>query len=501
MSDLFFSSNPAEQTRLEGVYVDEQDPPGLIEGVSINRVLLIGRCVRGPERIIDIDGSGRFVDVFGGRDIIEDGVLHGEVWKALANKSFSGISVRRVAPAAATAATVTLDDTAGAGGTNIITVTASSKGTWGNGVTVDIEAASSGISTQFNLRANWRGKSKLYENFDVNGSNNNIDAVLGTDEADYIVVTKLAGGRPHNQSATALSGGTDGTMAATDYQTPLAEAAAYPGVSVVTIAESAEDTVGTSAQATVNGYIVTQAGVVAAGTNDRIFLTWSGKPANTYSQDITALNAEITTRSDRILYLRNAFKIFDPVTGALIESGPHIAAACILAKIDVDIHLGDVDNEVYLSAIRSVRDASITQAALDALRAAGISTLEKRTSGSFGFHSAVTTSLTPGKKELARRRATDYLQISVSQRLVNFVRKRNTVANRTAMLIEINSFCEELKGSQRIIESYDVDNSMNTPTGRAAGLERIVWSVRLIGHMNFIVLTTNIGTGVTIAEG
>ena len=47
----------------------------------------------------------------------------------------------------------------------------------------------------------------------------------------------------------------------------------------------------------------------------------------------------------------------------------------------------------------------------------------------------------------------------------------------------------------------DVDiDTLNTPTQRAQGIEKILMRVRLIGHILELVLETEIGTSVVITE-
>ena len=491
MPDVFYTSNPAEWTKVEGLYISEQDPPGFIQGQDLSVTGFAGRCVRGPLTPQLITSVARFVEVYGERDIVADGVAVGEVWKALLNKPFGSIVVNRVAAAAAVTATKTF---ANVTPTDIIRVDASSPGTWGNGVTAAVEAASNSNANHFNLRVAWRGEEKLYENLSCNGTDNNLAQVIGDDVANFVVVTKLANGRPLNAVATALLTGTDGTLAATDYNTAITALSTYQGVSVVLIPESLEDTVTTGAQATINGNITALASTVF----DRIFLTWSGKTNQTPATEVSNVAAQITTRSDRIIWCYNAGKTSDPVTGTQFFAGPHVWMASVLSQHDVDVHVGAAETESDLSGIRILQNESLSRGDLVALRAAGISTLEKRP-GAFGFHSGVVTLLTAGLTEITRRRSTDFLQLSASARLKFFVRQKGTAAVRAQMGGELVAFSTELRAASRIIEDFSVEQaSVNTAAGRAQGIEKILWRVKLIGHMLYIVLETEIGTGVVI---
>ena len=88
-TDLFYSSNPNEWTRVEGVSIDIQKPEGQVVGESINTVALIGKCARGKTGAKRVNSPAHFLSLFGGRDAGGGGTLKGEVWKALLNRQFS----------------------------------------------------------------------------------------------------------------------------------------------------------------------------------------------------------------------------------------------------------------------------------------------------------------------------------------------------------------------------------------------------------------------------
>jgi hypothetical protein len=487
-SEIYVSTNPADWTRLEGLYISERTPPAFVVGRDLSTVGMATRTVRGPLTPQVITSPARFLEIYGGRDFGSGGAIVNEGWKALLNKRFGRIVVRRVTAAAAAAATVTLDDTPGAGGTNIITVAASSVGAWGNDLRVSIENATSGVSTQFNLRVKWAGRETLYQNLDTSGSNNNLLAVLGDDLGNLVVVTKLANGRPHNQTDTALSGGSDGSIADSDYVAGLTDIANYEGVSICLIPEAPPT------PATVHTSMVSLAGQVS----DRVFLTWSGVLTNTPAQEISAISAQITTRSDRIIWCYNPTKTLDPETATLVDQAPHVWMASILSQTDVDIHPGDHDNAPLLSGITEVRNSALTRSDLISLRDAGISTLE-RLPGEFNFRSGVTSLLTPGRTEITRRRMTDFLQLSMAERLKFHVKKRNTVERRLTIRSEVEGFLQPLKDQERIVEDFEINqDSVNTAASRAQGIERMLVRVNTIDHILHFVLDTEIGSAVEI---
>lgn len=521
MSDVFFTTNPADFTKLEGLYINEKNPPGFIRGRDLSRVGLAGLCVRGPTDVQLISSVGRFIEVYGGRDFGGGGDIAGEVWKALLNKPFGTVAVRRVVADDAATATLTVEDGVGGAGTKIAKISASSPGSWGNDVEVRVEDATDGDATHWNLRVRYLGVETLYENLDTSASTDNLAEVIGDDPATLILVEKLADGRPANFSTitetdweskdtsdnymalgTTLTAydsdaGDEGTLAATDYTNGLADLVAFEDVSVVLVPESLEDTVTAGAQATLNGAIVTAAGTV----HDRVFVTWSGETDNDASADIALLEAQITTRSDRIIWCYNPTYTVDPDTGTKVVQGPHVWMASILSQNDVDVHPGSQQTARQTAGIAKLEQQSIARGDLILLREAGISTLE-RLHGQFLFRSGVTTDLTSGKTEITRRRMADFLQLSAADRLRFFVKEKNIIETRAQMSGELVAFSQSLKDQSRIIEDFAVESeTVNTPSSRAQGIEKLFWKVRLIGHVLFLVLETEIGTGVVVESG
>ncbi len=492
MGDVYFTSNPSEFGRLEGLYVSERTPPGFIRGVNLSVVGFAGKCVRGPLTPQTINSTARFLEVYGGRGYFAGDTLKGEVWKALLNKPFGPIVVRRVAAAAAALATATLSN---AVPTAIVRVDASSVGAWANGaaggVKVSVEAASDGDANHFNLRAKWTGTGKevVYKNINLNtATDDNTLTVLGDDIGNLITLTKLANGRPINIADVSLAGGSDGAVANGDYQSALNDLAVEPGVAIVLIPEAGPT------PATINGYLVTLAPTVA----DRLFLTWSQVHGQTQATEVANVAAQITTRSDRIWWCYNSPYTNDSELGTEVQTAPHVWLASILSQIDVDVHPGAFETTKYLAGIKRLTNTALSRADLIALREAGITTLE-RFPGYFQFRSVVTTSLTAGLTEGTRRRMADFLLLSASDRLRFYVKMKNTDEVRAQMGGELVAFSKSLKDQGRVIEDFSVDQeSVNTAAQRARGEEHMLWNVNLIDHILGLVLEANIGTGVVI---
>lgn len=489
MSEIYFTTNPADFQKLEGLYIKERKPPGFIRGADLSTTGLYGKAVRGPSAPQVITSSGQFEAIYGTRAYGDGtGTLVGEIWAALLNKPFGTIVTRRVFAAAATAASHQFSDVVP---TAIIAVTASSPGAWGLEVTAAVEAATDANANHFNLRIAYQGKEFLGQNCSVFSTDNNLAAIFGTDVSRFVDVTKLASGRPLNIAATALAtGGSDGAVAASDYNLGCDDLAAFPGISVVV----APDLIGTPASH--YAHLV----AVAPTVFDRIFLTRAMPSLNTAAAEVTAEAAAVTTQSDRLIWCYNDPYTIDPVVNAEIEQGPHTWLAAILSQIDVDIHPGAYDTQAFLAGITRVANTSLSRGDLINLKNAGISTLERVKTG-FQFRSGVTTNVTSGLTEITRRRMADFLQLSAADRLKTYVKGKNADEIRAQMAAELTMFSNTLKRAKRVIEDYEIDqNSVNTDDLRAQGEEHILWRVKLIDHMLFLVFETEIATGTVIQK-
>lgn len=108
MPSIFFTTNPAEFTRVEGVYVSERKPPAAIAGVFLGVVCVVGECVRGPvDTMTEITSPARFAEVFGGRDRGSGGSIMGKVWQSMIGKPFGKLLVVRAAASGAVVASQT----------------------------------------------------------------------------------------------------------------------------------------------------------------------------------------------------------------------------------------------------------------------------------------------------------------------------------------------------------------------------------------------------------
>jgi hypothetical protein len=500
-----FTTNDADVTQLEGVYIKETNPPATVAETSLNTVGIFGATLKGPTgKAVQITSEARFIEVFGGGYL--NGVQINKVWTSLLNKGFSSLYIARVFAAAAVKASFTLESVAGGGGVAVMRIDASSVGTWGNSLKWKVSAATDADATHFDLsiKDTITGKTWLYQNLNI-VSGDNTSTVVGTDDGRPVDLTKIAGTRPNNSAAgvdgadsdgytslgqtvagyTSVSG-TDGSIADSDYfgtGKGLDLLATLKGVAVVFPAQYMS--------ANLKSAMKTK----AAASSDRIFLIGP----NDETVGITSAATDAASyRSDRLVYCYNHAYTVDPVTGTEVLTYPMSWMATILANTDVDIHVGEEDTKRFLAGISRLYNSSFERADYVTLKAAGISAMEIDL-GSPVFVSGVVTDLTPGKTEIARRRMADFLQLSAAYTLRFSVKKKNTEARRTAIAATLKGWLSGLKRQGRVVEDFNIDmDILNTSTDRDNGIQRILMQVDLVPHMLSIVLTTEIGTGVTI---
>ena len=488
-SDILFTNNPAQYRQVSGLYVNEQNPPAQVGGVSLNTPVFVGECVRGPTGSVQfVSSPQRFSDIFGERNYVSGSAVVGKVWKHLLNKQIFPVGVLRVAPSASTSGVLTVLS----GTTASFQLTANGPGAWAGSVAVAVQSASDGNASHFNLVASYNGKQYVYPNIDISTStSDNSLQVIGDDAANLFTFTKLASGRPGNLAATPMLSASDGNIADADYtstSTGIQVAAQTPGYSIVDVA-------GYSTSA-----VKTTMNTLAAASSDRVFLI--GPDSETVSAATAQAEAQ-TFNNDRLVYCFNHAYTQDPTTATLVLNSPTGWMAAVLANTPEYVHPGDADNKRYLAGITKLYNEAYARGDYVAFYnvdgAGGIAALQ-RNSG-FVFRDAPTTSGTSGRKELTRRRMVDYIQLSLADALDPFTKKQITPDFESAVGGICRDFLGNLKSQQRDVKDFLVDQkTKNTQAQIDAGEYHILLKVKLYSFDLALVLDTQIGTTVTVTD-
>ena len=480
-----------------GMYIRELKPDPIVRGIQRFTVGIAGVCVRGPkDKAVAITSPARFFDVFGGRDYGAGGAIVGEVWKALINKNWGDLVIIRAVAADAVKASFTAETAAGGGGTQVLLVEATSHGLWGNDVAFRVHAATDGDANKFNLTVRYLGKFKTYENLNISGANDNLAAVVGDDDANWVKLSKLAAGRPVNHAATvdgadadgyvnlgeAVAGftsvaGSNGTIADADFTAAgraLDVLANYKGLGIAFVAGRSN--------AAIKSALLTK----SAASNDRLFLVCPDAANTTQAAAITEV---ATMRDDRLVYCFNHPTTLDPETAETITTEPHAWMANILNQTDADVHPGDADNKDFLAGIRGLTYEGMAAGDYDALDAAGICALERHHKGGFVFVSGVTTSLVKNDRPIDGRRTKDFIISGAVERLEGSNKKPNTKGRReadrgalvgwlTGLAKQERFVAKTSKGQADIIVAND--ETVNLASDWADGLHKTFLRVRTI---------------------
>lgn len=503
-TDIMYSTTPTDWTAAEGLYIAQQKREGSVTGANVNTVGMFDVTLRGPTTPQVVASMGEFLDLYGGRDAGGGGAIVNKIWQGLLNRKFSWPMVfQRVYAAAAVAAYAHASDVTP---TEIITITATSAGTWANGatgygITYAIANASDGNANHFNLSIKYGGNVTTYKNLNVYGSgDDNTSSVIGSAATNLVTVTKQANGRPLNTvSDTSLAGGTDGTVAISDYEAAFDKLAAHPLPRIIPI--GCDTMVSSGDHATINTYVLGKVSLFPM----TMFTCWAGA-SNTRANETSAKASQITTGQDNLWWCYNASSTLDS-SGTAVTTGSHLDMALILANTDVAVHPGAEENIPLLSHIKSVANDTLTRADLVLLRAAGICTLEHVANG-FQFKSCVATSSTGAIGEETavegadvRRKA--WLVESFAKSIRHDVKKAATNTVRAAVINKLTAFCSDDQKAEHVVapEDLTLGNAfrfawVETATERAKNIGKLLCKVRLLPYLLTIVMLVDIGTGV-----
>lgn len=155
----------------------------------------------------------------------------------------------------------------------------------------------------------------------------------------------------------------------------------------------------------------------------------------------------------------------------------------------------------YMAVLMGTEDGiTPTRTFYVAMKAAGIAALNIDRKGNRVIYSAVTTSLTSGKEPIEQRRCSDMLQDDVAYYLSSYKDVPLTDENKNGAKDAIDQYLEDRKATGRVY-AYQTDvDSVNTPATEALEIWYILMKVKRTPSAKYIVLQTQIGTGVVITE-
>lgn len=501
--EIVYSNNPGDWTKYEALYVAQLTQEASVVGPNARPLGWFDQAVRGPTTAQVIGSPEEADGLYGTRDAGGGGDIKGLMWKGALNRKLSYPMVMcRVAASDAVKAYANAVATA----TPILKIEANNPGVWANnasgyGLSAAISAASDGEGTHYNVTVKYQGNTiAVCKNINTTTGNDNTASVVGTSERNMFRLVKLANGRPDNTvSDLNLASGTEGTIAASDYEAAFDKVAAHPLTRVIPIGC---DVMGsTGIHATVNTYVQGKVGNFPT----KIFYAWAGLD-EAVAAEVSEKGDQLATGASNLVWCYNASSTQDS-TGTLIETGSHLDAAVIRASVDVAIHLGDEQNIALLAGRKSVYNDSLSGGDFTTLRAAGITTLEHVTNG-FKFRSAVCSNSTGPIGASTSVEEVDvvrkaWLIESFAEAIKHDVCKAATETRRTTIINKLTAFCSDDQKAEHVVAKADPVLGdgykfkwVETSQERAANIGKLLCKVRMISYLLTIVMLIDIGTGV-----
>lgn len=521
MPQIRFQSSTSDQFGAPGVYIQERPVSAPVRGIFRGTTGFVGECVRGPvNRVIFCSSYQRFVDVFGERDYgINGGTLRGQIWWALQQKSFGKFYAVRAAAAAATTASFTLETAAGGAGTPVLRVDARGVGAHGNDIAISVSDASDGNANHFNLTTKLYKNKILFQNLDISSTNDNTLATIGSDDATWITVTKLAAGRPVTNAPTVDGADSAGFIKLGQTVASFTAVVGADG----SIADS-DFTVGSGPMESIHATRAAEFRVVCGRSNSAIktkifalapsanLAAWGICPDSAAVTDTTWTTEIASYRHRKIFPVYNTPYYIDPVTTVETVGEPHIHLASVLSQVEPDVHPGVSDTAELNQGITRLQFA-LTDAQRDNLDALGSTFLnndiDENNNNVVLFGNGRTADLATNNAQIDGERSKAFLISGLANRMRGDEKRPNTVLSRARRKGAFEGFLTELAEKERFVDrdenlipQFEVKNNdeINTATDRSAGIQRDLVRIRLIPKNLYLQLQVEAGTGVTITE-
>lgn len=486
---IYRSTNPTEWDDVDGIIINEQAPAPNIQGVAANTAILVGQFERGPVGELTLVGSiGEFHEKFGKNDAFSGNLQ-------LKNKKFGILKIiRAMAAAAAKADADLVDDDP----ETVLTFEAKYEGAYGNSIQYKVEAGSVS-GKKYTIHDDNAGAvfpDEVYDNVSIiDKTQAELNVIFGGSNLIVpVYVAAATSEEPENIAFTNLTGGTEGTIADTDYQTAIA----------IAEQEKAGNVLWTDMyNAAIRGYLKTH----LVNAPDKIVILAPDDETETYSDTITDA-ATYRDTDGRIIYAFNHLKT--NIGGVDVWQNPAPWAASIISNTSPHIDPAFTENVKYTLGASTTYN-KLNRANYIALKDAGIAAFEVDSDIGIKLVSGVVTQIADSSKlTILRRRMADYLQDSVAYFLKNYQNAPNTASNRSEVKAAILAFDNGLIrdgilpnddevsfGLARLVDT----ESLNTDTTIGLGYFKLLYKRRIYSSMRYIVLTAEIGETVVVTEG
>ena len=478
---IFRSTDPTTWDDVDGIIVNESAPAPNVAGVPANIAILVGQTERGTGELFEVGSIGELFEKYG-KDSTRG------VNKALKNKKFGRLKVIRVIASDAVQAK---EEFASSATDRIRFKAKQGKGAFGNAIQVKIEAGST-TGKKYTIKDTTPGTVMLEEVYD----NVVITAVVSSAvfASSMLVEAEVlsSAAEPDNAAFTALAGGSDGTVADSDYEAAIA----------VADVEGAGNFLFLDAyNSTRNGYLEAH----AVATQDKMVILCGAE-----GDSVSAAVADVANYRDtegRIIYAYPYLQT--SIDGVLQYVPPASFYAAVLSQTAPNVDPAYASNAGFLTGVTGLK-LPISRAGYVQLVAAGISAFEFDSDIGFKIKSGVVTQIANSSKiTVLRRRMADFLTNSAAKFLKNYQNAVNSKENRTLVKGALLGFVTSLENDGILPKDSEVKDgkaklidteSQNTNSSVAAGFFKIIWRQRIFSSMRYIVLSAEIGESVVVTE-
>ena len=473
MAEVRRTQNPLEYTTLDGVISTERSPVPSVIRAGANSVVFIGQFEKGEENSPKLVGELSEIHSLYGDNEIYSGL------KALRLKQWSRLYVVRAVASDSAKATVTQTVST----KDLATFTALWKGKYGNSISVVVSDGTTANTKKLTITLG--NQREIFDDLTLNGKT---DAELKEifKESELIEVTSAHATDNIENASLTLTGGSDGTISSSDYQTAIDNSNVNVSGKIYLTDDQSN-----AVKGVVANYVKTNKnGLCVLGPSS---LTTTVADAITESK--TLLDSE-----GRVIYAYNPIRY--NIQGVIEEESPAYLMASILSNIPPNLSPAASTVSPYTDTATGVK-YNLTDTQMIQLKDAGICGFEDDEDLGVRVRSAVTGSV---NWSIIRRRMNDFLLSSLGRYLKNYQNQPNSFLNRSAIKASIIAFDEGLVADGVLPSQRDAGvpvllvqtEGTTTPTEQAMGIQKIIYKRRIFAEMRFIVLETSVGESVTV---
>lgn len=475
---VLYSTNPTEWKLTDAVVIDEQDQPASPQFAGVQRTAhLVGEFPWGePDTLLEVRTPKELRTKLLGQTT--DPQNYGG-YRALTGKAWGPLELVRVEADDAAAAARTLAD---AVPTDAYDITAKYKTAAGN----QIETKHTNIDAgTFTLEVRWGTKVEVFENvtFDADG--------MASIDSEWVTcaLNGAGGDNPDTDGDfVALAGGDNGTL--TDLNWTGSDVSAQ-GLRV--LRTGSDEGIWFAAEYTSATFLTELRDAIDVKRGH-------GAAQPTTADDFDSNETAAGGISDDRLFFAG-HRVLQTIQAEqfTVDLAPFMAS--VYVNTSPNLSLAEDRWHELLKAIDGLPDGiELSRPFWILADDAGMNMLERRDSGGFRFHMAITSDPASGKTSIIRRRMTDFVNTNIADALQPYRNKAPVPTHRRGALrsqrqrLGLMIGDEDVPDSQMVAE-YSVDELAVEPDG----VEYMVKS-RLYGEMRYLIAHVQVGENVTITE-